>query len=82
MYFEPSHYVIFEEPVFHVATFVTGITKHNNLSKYYYLALFFFLSSGVLLSLIVLAVAFQLSEINSPEVTYSEDVNNTCSSYR
>ncbi|XP_076098671.1 proton myo-inositol cotransporter-like [Mytilus galloprovincialis] len=37
--------------------------------------------AGVLLSLIVLAVAFQLSEINSPEVTYSEDVNNTCSSY-
>ncbi|CAG2202235.1 ITR [Mytilus edulis] len=37
--------------------------------------------AGVLLSLIVLAVAFQLSEINSPEVTYKDGysaINGSC----
>lgn len=80
MYCKPSHYVIFWECVSQIATFIAGMTKHNGLSFMAFSQVFYF--SGVLLSLIVLAVAFQLSEINSPEVTYSEDVNNTCLSYR
>jgi hypothetical protein len=39
---------------------------------------------GVFISLAVLAVGFQLSDINSPTVTIDESLsmNDTCSSYR
>lgn len=46
-----------------------------------HLKILLFMFTGVLISLIVLAVGFQLAAFHSPPVTFRES-NGTCSSYR